>query len=295
VGRFVRDGVRDDIDKAFLMHLDGPRGRTYGELFRDLYALIGECYRNEYFFANTFLNGALFGPEGLPPAGPPVGLWHTGMGFGNGRRHADVILVHSPDRAELYEIKSELDSWRAAPPQLKDYWRAFDRVNVILPERFCGKMAGLLRDELGEPGDSIGIVGIREGKGAVAVEARPSRSFGERLDHAVILRLLWARERKSAIQRGVGKMPRVPRPAVRPTISLEPLSRVFYRELYAFKTLGVGTAQRLAFAELAGRFPALPPGFVEVPEELRTAVYFARLNPRSPELSRRLGCHFMQG
>ena len=55
--------------------------------------------------------------------------------FLSGKRWADLIVLKK-DKIIAYEIKSELDSLKKLPEQIKDYSNTFDKVYLVLSKKF---------------------------------------------------------------------------------------------------------------------------------------------------------------
>lgn len=111
-------------------------------VFDRVYSLISKHYRYEYFFKNTIANKLLLGKHSLNTA--------TLLSeFRVGKNIADCVLINGV--STCYEIKTEYDSLARLDEQLNAYCQLFDRVYVIIDERF-------INDILSKTPKHVGII-----------------------------------------------------------------------------------------------------------------------------------------
>ena len=116
-----------NIDNVFYTtirrYLINSNDKTNKELISEIYQKLKKGYRNEYFYKNTLLNKLLF--KNHDPY-KTTALTEIPVG----KSKADFIMING--EAIVCEIKTELDNFERLDSQLKDYYRAFDNVCVVV-------------------------------------------------------------------------------------------------------------------------------------------------------------------
>ncbi|EGL14241.1 hypothetical protein HMPREF9435_1035 [Gardnerella vaginalis 315-A] len=101
------------------------KGKTNSEIISEIYELMRKGHRCEYFYQNTLLNKFL-----LSGGNNTQSTALTQLPISKSR--ADFIVID--DKATVYEIKTELDTFERLKTQLSNYFKAFNRVCVVTSE-----------------------------------------------------------------------------------------------------------------------------------------------------------------
>ena len=96
---------------------------TIGEAISEMYHFMNYEYRNEYYYKNTILNQLLIKKHDLYNTAAL-----TELPIGNSK--ADFIMIN--DRGVVYEIKTDLDNLIRLENQLKDYYKVFSYIYVVV-------------------------------------------------------------------------------------------------------------------------------------------------------------------
>jgi hypothetical protein len=239
---------------------------THGELISEIYAHLGKEKRNEYYYQNTLLNKLLVGVHSVNTT---TALSQVRIG----KSIADLVMING--EAVAYEIKSELDNYGRLEDQLRDYYQAFSKVVVVVPEYAFEKVKQVL-SELNATYKAVGIYTITNNntlsKGS---RIKPVHNYSL-LAHSALFKLLRKSEYERVLLAHFGKLPKC--------------DQVFYFRvcLEHFKEIPLLTAQKLTFGELKKRNRITKESFASVTEELRSVVYFSKLSKQLPALKQML-------
>ncbi|OOE36592.1 hypothetical protein BZG04_05930 [Salinivibrio kushneri] len=96
-------------------------------LFDTAYKELVASYRNEYVYKNAIAEKIIRGKHRFSKS------CHFSSEFRVNNSIADVVIANGTTSA--YEIKTEYDSFERLEGQLYDYFKVFDKVNVVLPEK----------------------------------------------------------------------------------------------------------------------------------------------------------------
>ncbi|STQ77005.1 sce7726 family protein [Grimontia hollisae] len=96
-------------------------------LFEVAYKELISSYRNEYVYKNAIAEKVVRGKHRFSKS------CHFSAEFRVGNSIADIVIANGTTTA--YEIKTEYDSFERLEGQLCDYFKVFDKVNVVLPEK----------------------------------------------------------------------------------------------------------------------------------------------------------------
>lgn len=119
----IENGRSDVFDYVVKRYIDDPSSKNHGQLISEIYAHLNKQQRNEYFYMNTLLNKLLCGIHNV----------NTTSAFSQvriGHSIADFVMINGEGR--VYEIKSDLDNFDRLYDQLRDYYRAFSKVSVLV-------------------------------------------------------------------------------------------------------------------------------------------------------------------
>ena len=111
---------------------------TIGEAISEIYHFMNYEYRNEYYYKNTILNQLLIKKHDLYNTAAL-----TELPIGNSK--ADFIMIN--DRGVVYEIKTDLDNLIRLENQLKDYYKVFSYIYVVVGNKQLPHVKEFLKDQ----------------------------------------------------------------------------------------------------------------------------------------------------
>lgn len=132
--------------------------KTYTENFEELYSLLKNHYRNEYYYKNTLLNKLLLGVHS-----PNTTTALTELPIGESK--ADFILLNG--KAIVYEIKTDLDNFDRLDSQIHNYYKAFNHVGIVASELNKNKLLSMYENS------DVGIFIIKK-NGSISTIKRPT-------------------------------------------------------------------------------------------------------------------------
>ena len=98
------------------------KGNSLAQTLTNIYGYLKYNHRNEYFYKNELFNKIVLGRHSLKTTSAirelPVG-----------KAIADFIIING--KAQVYEIKTDLDNLDRVKAQITSYFKAFKYVNVI--------------------------------------------------------------------------------------------------------------------------------------------------------------------
>ena len=115
------DGYDKVYGQVIRRYVDNGVGKTNLELVSEVYNVLKDEYRNEYYYKNTLLNKLLLGVHSINTT---TALTEIPIA----KSKADFVLING--KAVVYEIKTELDNFDRLESQISDYYKAFDHVAV---------------------------------------------------------------------------------------------------------------------------------------------------------------------
>ena len=148
----IENGRSDVFDYVVKRYIDDPSSKNHGQLISEIYAHLNKQQRNEYFYMNTLLNKLLCGIHNV----------NTTSAFSQvriGHSIADFVMINGEGR--VYEIKSDLDNFDRLYDQLRDYYRAFSKVSVLVSIHELEKIRNVL-SSFGNMGDAVGVYVLSE-------------------------------------------------------------------------------------------------------------------------------------
>lgn len=229
-------------------HIPDPETKHNHELISDIYTLMSNSYRNEYFYLNTLLNKLLLQKHSVNTT---TALTQIPIG----KSKADFILING--KAVVYEIKSDLDSFSRLETQVKDYYRAFDHVCVVTSEKHFNRLSTMFANT------SVGIyVLTNQNRLSTKMKKTPTENKAF-LEHQAIFKVLHKKEHENIIKQYYGCLPNT--------------SPVFYYDecLARFAEIPISEAYSMALKELKNRNQVIQEQFHEVPYELKSLMYFS--------------------
>lgn len=222
---------------------------TVGEAISEIYHFMDCEYRNEYFYKNTLLNQLLIKKHDLYSTAAL-----TELPIGDSK--ADFIMING--RGMVYEIKTDLDNLLRLESQIKDYYKVFSYVYVVVGNKQLSHVKRFLKDQK---------VGIYELTANGKVICRKKALYNkEYLSYETMFQVLRKGEFESILLKHFQKLPDVN-------------SFQYYREcLKWLKRINIITLQKDVMQCLKARTLMLVENKLEenVPYELRFYAYFSK-------------------
>ena len=238
----------EDIVKQYI---DSVGNKDNGKVISEVYEFMSKSYRNEYFYQNTLLNKLLLGKHSLTKGSALTQLPVC-------KSKADFILIE--DKAIVYEIKTELDTFNRLETQLRDYFKVFSYVCVVTSENQYERAFNILEDT------PVGIYTLTS-KDTISIKKhKEPKEDTSRLNHIAIFKVLRKKERENILLEYFGKLPDAP--------------PVFYYGecLKQFSKIPIMTAHRMAMEQLKKRNQIKVSQIAKIPYELKSLAYFSKLS-----------------
>lgn len=231
---------------------------TIGEAISEIYHFMDCEYRNEYFYKNTILNQLLIKKHDLYNTAAL-----TELPIGDSK--ADFIMING--RGVVYEIKTDLDNLLRLENQIKDYYKVFSYVYVVVGNKQLSHVKEFLKDQ------KVGIYELTaSGKLICRKKALCNK---EKLSYEAMFQVLRKAEFESILLKHFHKLPEVN-------------SFQYYRECQKWlERVNIITLQKDVMKCLKARTLMLIENKLEekVPYELRFYAYFSkRINSNYQEI-----------
>ena len=188
------NGYDKTYSQVVRRYVDNGTGKQNSELISQIYNVLREGYRNEYYYKNTLLNKLLLG---IHSVNTTTALTEIPIA----KSKADFVLING--KAVVYEIKTELDNLERLSSQIDDYYKAFDHVAVVTYEKNLQQLQRVL-DGIDKP---VGIYVLRK-NGKLGTVRKPQRHISD-LDKDIIFKLLRKSEYEDIIAQWYGYLPEV--------------------------------------------------------------------------------------
>ena len=222
---------------------------TIGEAISEIYHFMDCEYRNEYYYKNTILNQLLIKKHDLYNTAAL-----TELPIGDSK--ADFIMING--RGVVYEIKTDLDNLLRLENQIKDYYKVFSYVYVVVGNKQLPRVKEFLKDQK---------VGIYELTSSGKLICRKKAFYNkENLSYEAMFQVLRKAEFESILLKHFHKLPEVN-------------SFQYYRECQKWlKRVNIITLQKDVMKCLKARTLMLVENKLEekVPYELRFYAYFSK-------------------
>ena len=222
---------------------------TVGEAISEIYHFMDCEYRNEYFYKNTILNQLLIKKHDLYNTAAL-----TELPIGDSK--ADFIMING--RGVVYEIKTDLDNLLRLENQIKDYYKVFSYVYVVVGNKQLSHVKEFLKDQK---------VGIYELTASGKLICRKKALYNkENLSYETMFQVLRKAEFESILLKHFHKLPEVN-------------SFRYYRECQKWlERINIITLQKDVMKCLKARTLMLVENELEekVPYELRFYAYFSK-------------------
>ena len=116
------------------------RKLNFMDFLDKVYDFLFKNYRNEYVYKNVIANKILLGKHSLNTS-------QMLTEFRVGKCKADAVIINGT--STVYEIKSEMDSFKRLEKQLSAYLQVFDHINVITTAFQAKKLISDLPESVG--------------------------------------------------------------------------------------------------------------------------------------------------
>ena len=221
---------------------------TNQELISSIYSIMGNSYRNEYFYKNTLLNNLIVKKHKLNSTKVITEL-------PIGKSIADFITING--KAVVYEIKTELDNLERIETQIQDYYKCFPYVCIVTCEKHLKKVKNLFIST------SVGIYSFSSNN-SIKVIKEPVANFSQ-LDYSTMFKVLRKYEFEEVLTRCSKTLPQ--------TTQFE-----YYRQcLNLFKSIDLKELYAKMLIVLKQRCVIEIEEFDKVPLELKMLVYQTQL------------------
>ena len=114
------------------------------------------------------------------------------LGLNHGKCRADIAVVNG--QFVGYEIKSNNDSLRRLEKQVKSYNAIFDKISVVVGDRYINSIQSHIPEWWGV------IVSVRVLRGAVNFDTTREAQMNKNIDPISIARLLWRNEAEEILR-----------------------------------------------------------------------------------------------
>ena len=225
------------------------------DILGEIYRLMSNSYRNEYFYKNTLLTKLLLHRHKLDTT---IALTQIPIGSSK----ADFVLING--KATVYEIKSDLDNYNRLESQISDYFRAFNRVCVVGPEGEFDKLHGMLCST------PVGIYCLTSRNTFSMQKRKEPDAHNSELEHRSIFRVLHKNEFERIIEDYFGKIPE--------TTQAQHYDACFDR----FCSIPISDAYQRSLAVMKKRSKRVTYNTRQMPHFLNSILYF--LNPSKKEV-----------
>lgn len=254
-------------------YLPECEGKKVGNLYSEMYNYLYSDQRNEYFYQNTLLNRLLLARHD-PATTVAFRQLRVAMSI------ADFVMINGEGR--VYEIKSDLDNFHRLAGQLNDYYTAFSKVCVVVPQSQFYKVENEV-DAIPGFGKHVGIYSMTK-RGAISRKlVREPEKYDANLQHDALFGLLHKPEYQCVLHEYFHEVPDEP--------------PIFYYKACQkqFRLIPILQAQKLTLKQLKKRNNWFPGKLDEVQSELKSVLYFAHAKFNSDALRATLTAPYRGG
>lgn len=188
------DGHDKVYGQVIKRYIGCESGKTNLELVSEIYKVLKNEYRNEYYYKNTLLNKLLLG---IHSVNTTTALTEIPVA----KSKADFVLING--KAVVYEIKTELDNLDRLESQINDYFKAFDHVAVVTYK----ENIAAIQKKVGSIGKPVGIYVLQK-RGTIK-EVQEPEEYKEELDGEILYKILRKPEYEEIILKKYGFLPDV--------------------------------------------------------------------------------------
>jgi hypothetical protein len=253
---FLAGKLPTSVGTVIRRNIINPDEKTNEKVISEIYHFMDSNYRNEYFYKNTLLNKLL--------------IHNRKHNFKNTtalseipicRAKADLVLING--QADVYEIKTDLDNLDKLQNQIREYYKAFDHVNVVT----CKEKKDMLQ-ELEIP-SKVGIYVLSKSNRLKMIkESQEEKTY---LEHKAIFKILRKQEYENILRNYFGNLPICSR-------------FDYYKEcLKMFQQIDIEQVYSLSLLELKQRCHIEIKQFKMVPNTMKSLVYFSNMEVKDIE------------
>jgi len=231
-------------------HVENTSGKSVEGAVKDMYFMLKNSYRNEYYFKNTLFNQLV----------KHYGLENSVVldEFKIGGSIADFVFLNG--EACVYEIKTAFDDLSKLKKQVADYMRFADKVYIVTSPNHKIQALKLLRDS------KAGII-ILDNDNCLQ-EAKKAEKEPGSLRHDAVFKTLRKPEYTSLIADHFGDLPNVPNTLIYKACL--DLSKKIPIEDFQKKAIDLLKSRQIAHTDLLQS--------AKVPHELKHICYTLNLN-----------------
>jgi hypothetical protein len=251
-------GNNEVFDYVVQRYANKPKNKTYGELLSEIYMHLCKEKRNEYYYKNTLLNKLLIGKHSINTA---TALSQIRIG----KSIADFVVINGEGKIYVCEIKSDIDNFNRLENQLRDYYKVFSKVSVVVSKNEFEKVSNLL-SQFSIIGNYVGIYALTERNTLSEQFKKEPKQLNKFLNYECIFKLLRKYEYENVLKSYFGTIPQV-----------KPVFH-FKACLEQFRKIPILRTQDLAFQELKKRNKIIKSEFDKIQNELKSVVYFSKLS-----------------
>lgn len=164
---------------------------TVGSVFEFCYNLLCKEYRNEYYYKNAIAKKILVGRHSVSSS-----TMFTEFRVGTSK--ADCVIVNG--FSICYEIKTDYDNLGRLKTQVDSYLKIFDKVNVVVSDKYLDAVLGAVPEE-------VGVILLNK-RGSLR-EMRAAQLIIAPIDTGVLIRSLRREEYVSLVESLFGDSPAV--------------------------------------------------------------------------------------
>lgn len=195
----ARRGCADSVGRELLSLglAPGEDQISVADLFEASFSVLSRQYRCEYVYKSAIANRIIFGRHSARTASLAIELAAANS-------IADAVVFNGTSTA--YEIKTEFDTHRRLSTQTADYLRAFERVYVVTHPALAARYASLVDER-------VGVLSLN-GRNQLS-QFRPAIPDLNRIEPAVVCRMLRLNELMTVVERYFGPQPELPNTRIR--------------------------------------------------------------------------------
>lgn len=244
----IEESRDDSYYSAILRYINDPTGKNHQQIISEIYKRLQSEYRNEYYYKNTLLNKLLLGVHK-----PTTTTALTEVSVNKSK--ADFVLING--KAVVYEIKTELDNLDRLENQIQDYYKAFTNVCVVTSELNYESVRKKLS------GTNVGIYTLTK-KDILSCKKVATSDYSH-IDLGIVFKILRKKEYENILNSVYRYLPEVSQ-------------FNYYSECKKlFEKIDIEVAYKFFLKELKKRNKIILELFSEVPDEIKSIIYFSDL------------------
>lgn len=248
--RCYEEGNDKVYGQVIRRYIDYDSEKTNSELISEIYSVLKNEYRNEYYYKNTLLNKLLLGVHSVNTT---TALTEIPIA----KSKADFVLING--KAVVYEIKTELDNLDRLESQINDYFKAFDHVAVVTYKENIEAIQKKIED-IGKP---VGIYVLQKRETLKTIQ-KP-KVYKDALDAQILYKILRKPEYEEIILKKYGFLPEVS-------------AFQYYSECRKlFMKIPIEESYIYVLELLKKRTKIIKEAYKEIPYELKFLAYFMEL------------------